>query len=86
MTLEQPTLDMAFSAMLSSQASARASRPRAAVYFKNSQGRIVVPLKINGPVANPAVNLNAENFAQSKLPPPVEKKLGSFFRELFRDR
>ena len=86
MTLEQPTLDMALDTALSSQASARAGLPRAATFFKDRQGRVVVPLKVTGPVEKPAVNLNTEKLAGTALPQKVEKGVSSFFRQLFRGR
>jgi len=86
MTLEQPTLDMAISTALSAQASARAGRGRTTMFFKNNRGRIVVPLKVTGPVENPSVNLNAGKLAETGLPQNVEKGFGSFFKQLFRSR
>lgn len=86
MTLEQPTLDVAISTALSAQASARAGRGRTTVFFKDKRGRIVVPLKITGPLENPSVNLNAGKLAEVGLPQNVEKGFGSFFKQLFRSR
>lgn len=81
MTLERPTLDMAIQTALSAQASARAGRARAATVFKDNRGRIVVPLKVTGPVENPSVNLNV-----AALPRNVDKSFGSLFKQLFRSR
>jgi uncharacterized protein involved in outer membrane biogenesis len=86
MTIEQPTLDLAIDTTLSPQASVRAGRGRASTFFKDSRGRIVVPLKVTGPVENPAVNLNAQKIAETGLPPKVEKGFSSFFKQLFRNR
>jgi AsmA protein len=86
MTLDRPTLDMALDTALSSQASARAAAARAAAFFKDRQGRIVVPLKVTGPVENPAVNLNTEKLAAAPLPQRVEKNFSSFLKQLFRSR
>jgi AsmA protein len=86
MTLEQPTLDVAVSTTLSAQASARAGRSRTTAFFKDKRGRIVVPLKITGPVENPSVHLNAGKLAEIGLPQNVEKGFGSFFKQLFRSR
>jgi len=86
MTLDQPTLNMALSTALSPQASARAGRGRATAFLKDKQGRIVVPLRVTGPVENPAVNLNSEKLAETALPKSVEKGFGSFFKGLFRGR
>jgi hypothetical protein len=83
MTLDQPTLDLAVITALSPQASARAAHGRTST-FKDKQGRIVVPLRINGPVANPAVNLNAEKLIETGLPQNTEKGFSSFFKRLFR--
>lgn len=84
MTLDHPTLDLAVSTALSPQASARAGHRRASTFFKDKQGRIVVPLKIDGPVENPSVNLNAEKLIETGLPQNAEKGYSSFFKRLFR--
>lgn len=86
MTIEQPTLDIAISTALAAQASARAGRGRVTNFFKDKQGRIVVPLKVTGPVENPSVNLNAGKLAESGLPQNVEQGFSSFFKRLFRSR
>jgi hypothetical protein len=86
MTIDQPTLNIALETALSSQASARAGRARAATFLKDNQGRVVVPLRVTGPVENPAVNLNSEKLAESALPKAVEKNFSSFFKNLFRGR
>ncbi|HEX9787421.1 MAG TPA: AsmA-like C-terminal region-containing protein, partial [Candidatus Binatia bacterium] len=86
MTLEQPSLDVAISTTLSPQASARAGRGRVTTYFKDKRGRIVVPLKVSGPVENPSVDLNAGKIAETGLPQNVEKGFNSFFKRLFRNR
>ena len=86
MTLDRLTLDMALDTALSPQASTRAAAARAATFFKDRQGRVVVPLKVTGPVENPAVNLNAEKLGATALPQKVEKGFSSFFKQLFRNR
>jgi len=83
LTLEQPTLSMELRTALSQQTSARAGRGRVATLFKDSRGRVVVPLKVSGPLENPAVNLNSEKLLESGIP---EKNLGSMFNRLFRGR
>ena len=86
MTIEQPTLNLAVETALSPQASTRAGRARVTTFFKDKQGRIVVPLKIVGPVENPSVDLNAGKLAETGLPQNVEKGFSSFFKRLFRSR
>lgn len=86
MTLEPPTLDLAISTALAPQASARVGRGRMTNFFKDKQGRIVVPLKVTGPVENPSVNVNAGKLAESGLPQNVEQGFSSFFKRLFRSR
>jgi len=86
MTIEQPTLDMQLKTTLSPQTSARNGRGRSATFLKDGQGRIVVPLKVTGPVENPSVNLNAEKLGEAGLPKNVEKGFTSFFKNLFRSR
>jgi AsmA protein len=81
MTLEQPTFDMAIRTALSAQASARAGRGRAITFFKDDRGRIVVPMKVTGPVENPSVNLNA-----AALPRNADRNFSSLFQQLFRSR
>ncbi|MGH7873474.1 MAG: AsmA-like C-terminal region-containing protein, partial [Candidatus Binatia bacterium] len=84
MTLEQPTLDMTISTALSPQASARTGR--SASFFKDKQGRIVVPLKVSGRLEKPSVELNGAKLAETALPGNAEKSFGSFFKQLFRNR
>jgi uncharacterized protein involved in outer membrane biogenesis len=86
MTLEQPTLNILLNTTLSPQVSARTGRGRSATFLKDSQGRMVVPLKVTGPVENPTVNLNAEKLGESGLPKALEKGFTSFFKNLFRGR
>jgi hypothetical protein len=86
MTLEQPTLSMDLRTTLSQQASARAGRGRASAIFKDSRGRIVVPLKVSGPLENPTVNLNSEKLLESGVPKSAEKSLGALFKGLFGRR
>jgi uncharacterized protein involved in outer membrane biogenesis len=86
MTIEQPTLNVAVSTALSPQASARAGRGRMTSFFKDKQGRVVVPLKIAGPVENPSVDLNASKLAETGLPQNAEKGFSTFFKRLFRSR
>jgi len=86
MTIEQPTLDIQLNTTLSPQASARTGRGRSATFLKDGKGRIVVPLKVTGPVENPSVNLNAEKLTESGLPKTLEKGFTSFFKNLFRGR
>jgi hypothetical protein len=86
MTLEQPALDIQLSTTLSPQASAHTGRGRSVTFLKDRQGRIVVPLKVTGPVENPSVNLNAAKLSESGLPKTVEKGFSSFFKNLFRGR
>ena len=86
MTLEQPTLDIAISTALSPQASERTGRGRTASFFKDNQGRVVVPLKVSGRLENPSVELNGAKLAETGLPANAEKSFGSFFKQLFRSR
>ena len=86
MTLEQPNLDLALTTALAPQASARAARAKVATFFRDKQGRVVVPLKVNGPVENPSVNLNTEKLVETGVPQNAEKGLGAFFKRLFRSR
>ena len=86
MTLERPTLNMALETALSGEASSRIERGRAASFFKDREGRVVVPLKITGPVENPSVNLDSEKVLGKGMNEKMEKGLGSFFKQLFRRR
>ena len=83
MTLAQPTLNMTLETALSSRASSRADRVKTASFFKDSRGRIVVPLKITGPVENPAVNLDSQMVLGKGMNEKMEKGLGSLFKQLF---
>jgi len=84
MTIEQPTLNITLDTALSPRASARAAGARLATFLKDRQGRVVVPLRVVGPVENPSVDLNTARVATPGLPPNVEKGFSSFFQQLFR--
>jgi uncharacterized protein involved in outer membrane biogenesis len=86
MTLNRPVLDMRLDAALSSAASARSGRGRAAAFFKDRRGRVVVPLKITGRVESPSVDLDSEKALQRGVGGNVEKGLGLFFKNLFRGK
>jgi uncharacterized protein involved in outer membrane biogenesis len=86
MTLQRPSLNLAIETVLSAQASARAGKGRAATVFKDSQGRLVVPLKITGPVESPSVELDNSKMLQRGSGEMMDKGLGSFLKQLFRKR
>ena len=86
MTLERPSLNITMEAVLSAQASARAGKGKTATFFKDSQGRIVVPLKITGPVESASVDLDSSKMLQRGSGQVVEKGFGTFFKQLFRKR
>ncbi|MGH7825787.1 MAG: AsmA family protein [Candidatus Binatia bacterium] len=86
MTLNRPTLDMGIEAALSNQVSARAASGRTISFFKDNQGRIVVPLKVSGSVENPSVSLDSQKMIQRGMPGSTEKRMGAFFRQLFQRR
>jgi hypothetical protein len=84
MTLNQPRLNLALETTLSAEASARVNRGKTAPFFKNSEGRIVVPLRVTGPVQNPSVNLDTDKLAEKGMTRSLEKNLGSFLNRFFR--
>ena len=84
MTLEQPRLNMAIDTVVSPQILARSGSGKTARLLKDGQGRIVVPLKITGPIENPTINLDGEKLAQRGMSQPTEKGFGSLFKQLFR--
>ena len=86
MTIEQPTLNVTLRTALSQQASARVGRGRLTSLLKDGTGRIVVPLKVIGPVENPAVDVNSRKLVEAGLPQSAEKGFSSFFQRLFRSR
>jgi uncharacterized protein involved in outer membrane biogenesis len=86
MTLEQPRLNLALETTLSAQASARSGKGRTASFFKDSQGRIVVPLKISGSVESPLVDVDSAKLLQRGSGQKVEQGFGAFFRQLFRQK
>ena len=59
MNLAPPTLDLALETALAADVSARVGSGKTTTFSKDSQGRLVVPLKITGPVKSPAVNLDS---------------------------
>jgi AsmA protein len=86
MTIEQPVLNLALKTALSPQASSRAGRGRVTTFFKDRQGRVVVPLRVAGPLENPSVELDSAKLSESGLPQNNEKGFSTFFRQLFRNR
>ncbi|MBI2149917.1 MAG: AsmA family protein [Acidobacteria bacterium] len=84
MTLQSPSLDLAVEAALSPEISARAASGRAATFFKDNRGRIVVPLKITGPVKSPAVVPDAQKLARKGAGQLLEQKKGELFERLFK--
>lgn len=70
--------DVGLEVALAPEVSSRAGSGRAATFFKDSQGRIVVPLKITGPVREPSVSLDS-----SKL---IKKGIGQLLERFFRGR
>ncbi len=86
MSLARPNLNIALDAVLSAQASARVGKGKTAALFKDDHGRLVVPLKISGPVENPVVDLDSSKLPQHGSGQGVEKDLGTFFKQLFRKR
>jgi AsmA family/AsmA-like C-terminal region len=82
MTLEQPKLNLALETALSAQASARAGKGRTASLFKDSRGRVVVPLKISGPVESPSVDMDSAKLVQRGS----GQGFGSFFKQLFHKK
>jgi len=53
-------------------------------FFQDSQGRIVVPLKITGPVQSPSVNLDTEKLSEKGMTRSLGKSFGAFFKQFFR--
>ena len=86
MTMERPTLNIAINTALSPQASTRVGRGRVTTFLKDRNGRIVVPLKVVGPVENPSVDLDTTKVAKTGLPQNAEKGFSSFLKRLFRSR
>lgn len=76
--LAAPSLDLGIEAALAPDLSARAGSGKSATFFKDSQGRIVVPLRITGPVHGPSVSLDS-----SKV---MKKGLGQLFERFFKSR
>jgi AsmA protein len=84
MTLEQPTLNLAVETTLSRQLATRAPKAKAVNLFKDSQGRVVVPLRLSGPLESPVVNLDTEKIAQKGLTGSQEKNFSALVKQLFR--
>jgi len=84
MTLEQPRFDVAMDTALSARSMNKSMTGKAVGFFKDGQGRVVVPLRITGPVENPAVNLDAEKLIANGMPVSKQKSFGTLFKQLFR--
>ena len=82
-TLASLALNFSIEAALSPETSAKAGRGEAATFFKDAQGRIVVPLKVTGPPNKPSVDLDKEKLIQKgtgRLLEKARKELERFFR------
>jgi AsmA protein len=86
MTLTSPSLDLGLDVALSPEISARAGSGRAATFFKDSQGRVVVPLKVTGPVNGPSVALDNAKVIQKGGGQLLEKGAGSVFDRLLKKK
>ena len=85
MHLEPQTLDIRIEAALAPNVSSRLSGGKATTLMKDSQGRVVVPLKITGPAKNPSVNLDNEKLMKKGLGQMLEERgKGSVFERLFK--
>jgi len=84
MTLGRQALNIGMDATLSPQASSKASRGRTSQLLKNPRGQLVVPLTVTGLAQNPAVDLDSGKLARRGATGSMEKRLGTFFRQLFR--
>lgn len=84
MNLEAQTLDLALDAALAQNISARVGAAKTATFFKDAQNRVVVPLKIAGPIKAPSVNLDGGKLAKKSAGQLIDKgKSPSFFDRLF---
>jgi AsmA protein len=87
MNLEPQTLDLAIEAALAPDVSARAGSGKATTFFKDKQGRIVVPLKVTGPAKGPSVNVDSQKLVTKGLGQMLEEKgKGSPLEGLFKRR
>ena len=85
MNLEPPTLNLALETALASDVSARVGSGKATTFFKDSQGRLVVPLKITGPAKSPSVNLDSAKLVKKGLGQMLDERgKGSVFDRLFK--
>jgi AsmA protein len=83
--LEPPTLDLALETALAAEVSARVGSGKTTTFSKDSQGRLVVPLKITGPVKSPSVNLDSAKLMKKGLGQMLEERgKGSVFDQLFK--
>jgi uncharacterized protein involved in outer membrane biogenesis len=86
MTLDSPVLNLTVETILSSQASARAGKSKLTSAFKDSRGRIVVPLKITGSLENPTFELDGEKMQKRGISEKTQRGLIAFFEQLLRQR
>jgi AsmA protein len=86
MNLAAETLDLGIEAALAPGVSARMASAKATTFFKDSQGRVVVPLKITGPVKSPSVNLDSEKSVKKGFGEMPEKSQGAGFEPLFKKK
>jgi AsmA family/AsmA-like C-terminal region len=83
MNLQRANLDIELDTVLSAETSAR-SPSKSLSFFKDEQGRVVVPLKVTGPVESPAVNLDGEKLAERGMNSSKRNSFGALFKQFFR--
>ncbi len=83
MNLEPQTLDLGIEAALAANVSARVASGNATTFSKDGQGRVVVPLKIAGPVKSPSVTLDSGKLIKKGFGQITEKGKDSAFDRLF---
>lgn len=77
-TLADPSLDLRIEAALDPALSGRLAGGKTAAFFKDSQGRIVMPLRVTGAVDSPSVSLDSVDA--------VKRGIGRLFEQFFKGR
>jgi hypothetical protein len=84
MNLQRANLNIALDTVLSAETSARTLSSKSLGFFKDDQGRLVVPLRVTGPVDSPAVNLDSEKLAERGMSSSKRNNFGALFKQFFR--
>jgi len=76
--LASPSVDLSIEVMLAPSISTRTGGGKMTTFFKDKQGRIVLPLKVKGPIKGPSVSLDGSRL--------IKRGIGQIFERFFKEK